>query len=98
MIRDRRSLAWVVSVAVVCLGIAIAVRAIWPGVSDIILPSAGGGFGSVSVAFPMLGSVPFVIGNIALSVLARRRGGRPASIGTLCLWIVGLVAVLTLAV
>jgi hypothetical protein len=98
MIRNRRLLAWVVFVSLVCLGLAVAVRAIWPGVSDFIRPSGGGGFGAVSVAFPMLSSVPFVIGNIALSVLARRRGGRPASIGTFCLWIVGLVAVLTLAV
>jgi hypothetical protein len=94
MIRvDRRFLAWIVSVGLVCLGVVIAVRAIWPGMFP-----AGGGLGAVSLAFPTLSSIPVVIGNIVLSVIARRRGGRPASIGSVCLWTIGIIVVLTLAV
>jgi hypothetical protein len=96
---DRRVLAWVVSLGLSCLGVAIAVRAIWPGVSDVFSSGPGvGGFSFTSVTVPSLISLPFVVGNIALSVIARRRGGRPASIGSLCLWTLGILAVLSLVV
>jgi hypothetical protein len=101
MIRvNRRFLAWIVSVGLVCLGVVIAVRAIWPGMRAVwpgMVPS-GGDFAAFSLAFPTLSTLPVVIGNIALSVVARRRGGRPASIGSVCLWAIGILVVLTLAV
>src|SRR5262245_13337683 len=96
---DRRVLAWIVSVGLGCAGVAIAVRAIWPGVSDVISSGAGGsGLGSVSSGFPSPVVLPLIIGNIALSVIARRRPGRPASIGSFCLWMLGILVVVTLAV
>ena len=95
---DRRVLAWIVSVGLGCAGVAVAVRAIWPGVYDVFSSGAGGGgFASTSVGFPSLVALPFVVGNIALSVIARRRGGRAASIGSFCLWALGILAVLSLA-
>jgi len=96
---DRRVLAWIVSLGLGCLGVVIAVRAIWPGVSDVFWSAPGaGGFSFTSVTFPSLISLPFVVGNIALSVIARRRGGRAASIGSISLWVLGILAVLSLAV
>jgi len=94
---DRRLLAWIVSVSVGCLGAAIAVRAIWPGVSDVLSSSGGGGFAAASVTFPSLVSLPVVVGNLVLSVIARRRGGRAASIGSICLWTVGILVIASLA-
>jgi hypothetical protein len=90
---DRRFLAWVVSVGIGCLGIVIAVRALWPG-----MVQSGGGFGAASLAFPSVISSPFLIGNIVLSVIARRRGGRLASVGSRCLWTLGILVVVSLAV
>src|SRR5215813_10530501 len=91
---DRRLLAWIVSVGLACLGVVIAVRTVWPDMF-----SWGGGFGAVSVGpLPSLGALPFVIGNIALSVIARRRGGRAASIASRCLWTIGIILVAELAV
>jgi len=89
----RRLLAWIVSVGVGCLGVVVAVRAVWPG----LLPP-GGGLGAVSVGFPSLGSLSLVIGNLVLGVIARRRGGRAASIGSFCLWTINILVVFTLAV
>ena len=95
MIRvNRPLLAWIVAVGLGCLGVVIALRAVWPGMF-----SWGGGFGAVSVGpLPSLGALPFVIGNIALSGIARRRGGRAASIGSRCLWTIGTILVAELAV
>jgi len=87
---DRRFLAWAVSVGLGCLGFVIAVRALGPGVFQ-----SGGGLGAVSLAFPSVISSPFLIGNIVLSVMARRRGGRLAA---MCLWTLGLLVVVLLAV
>jgi FtsH-binding integral membrane protein len=97
MIRvDRGLLAWIVSVGVCGLAVAIAVRAVWPGVSDVFSSSGGGGFAAASVAFPSLVSLPVVVGNLVLSVIARRRGGRAASIGSICLWTVWILVIASL--
>jgi hypothetical protein len=81
-------------VGLVCLGALIAVRAIWPGMF-----SQAAGLGAVSLGlFPSLGVLPIVIGNVALSVIARRRGGRAASIGSFCLWTMAVFVLLSLAV
>jgi hypothetical protein len=94
MIRaDRRFLAWVVSAGLGCLGIVIAVRALWPSMFQ-----SGGGFGALSLAFPSVVSSPFLIANIVLSVIARRRGGRVAAVGSQCLWTLGILVVVSLAV
>jgi len=95
MIRvDRRLVAWIVSVGLVCFGALIAVRPLWPG-----LFSQGAGLGAVSVGlFPSLATLPFIVGNIALSVMARRRGGRAASIGSFCLWTIGILVAVSLTV
>jgi|SRR5215813_9619914 len=94
MIRvDRRLLAWIVSIGVGCLAVGIVLREAWPGLFPL-----GGGFGAVSVGFPPLVALPLVIGNIALSVIARRRGGRAASIGSRCLWTLGILVLGSLAV
>jgi hypothetical protein len=90
---NRRLLAWIVFVSLACLGAGIAVHAVWPDMFP-----AGGGLGAVSFGFPSLVGLPFVIGNIALSVIARRRGGRPRSIGSFCLWTLGSLIALSLAV
>src|SRR5215470_17710909 len=90
---DRRLLAWIVSLGLGCVGVAIVVRAILP---DTLLES--GGLGAVSVGFPSLDALPFVVGNIALSVIARRRGGRQRSIGSFCLWTIGILVVVSLAI
>jgi hypothetical protein len=91
---DRRVLAWIVSIGLGCLAVGIVMREAWPGLFPL-----GGGFGAVSVGpLPSLGALPFVTGNIALSVIARRRGGRAASIGSRCLWMIGLIVVATLVV
>jgi hypothetical protein len=90
---DRRLLAWMVSLALGCLGVVIAVRAVWPG----MFPS-GGGLGAVSLAFPSLSALPVVIVNVVLGVIARRRGGRAGTIGSFVLWTIGVLVVVTLAV
>jgi len=100
---DRRLLAWIVSAVLVCIGVFVAVRAVWPfafsgdfaggGVGPV-----GGGGGSVSVAFPSVTALPLVVLNIVLSVIARRRGGRAGSIGSFFLWTIGVVVVVALAV
>jgi hypothetical protein len=90
---NRRLLAWIVSIGLGCLAVGIVMREAWPG-----LFLSGGGFGAVSVGPPSLIALPFVVGNIALSVIARRRGGRAASIGSRCLWTVGILVVVSLAV
>jgi hypothetical protein len=98
MIRvDRRLLAWTVSVGVVLVGGALAVRAVWP---DVLSLSGGSGVGSffTAVSVPSLPGLPLLAANIVLSVIARRRGGRAASVGSLCLWGIGALGVLTLAV
>jgi hypothetical protein len=94
MIRvDRRLLAWIVSLGLGCLGVVIAVRAVWPGMFPF-----GGGLGAVSLAFPSLSALPVVIVNVVLSVIARRRGGRAATVGSFSLWTIGVIVVVTLAV
>ena len=95
MIRvDRRLLAWIVSVGLACVGVVILVRAFWPSMF-----SQGAGLGAVSFGlFPSPGVWPLVVGNTALSVIARRRGGRPRSIGSFCLWTIGILLVLSVAV
>jgi hypothetical protein len=91
---DRRSLAWIVSIGLCCLAVGIVMREAWPG-----LFLSGGGFAAVSVGpLPSLGALPLVIGNIALSVIARRRGGRAASIGSRSLWMIGIIVVAMLVV
>lgn len=97
MIRvDRRLLAWILSLGVGCLGAAIAVRKVWPDVSSLFSSDGGGGLGAVSVGVPSLGLLLVVL-NIVLSVMARRRGGRAARIGSACLWTMGVLLVGTLA-
>jgi len=97
MIRvDRRSLAWVLSIGVGCLGAAIAIREVWPEVSGMFSSPGGGGLGAVSVGIPSLGLL-LVVFNIVLSVIARRRGGREARTGLVCLWTMGVLLVGTLA-
>jgi hypothetical protein len=94
MIRvNRRLLAWIVSIGLGCLAVGIVMRDAWPA-----LWPPGGGFGAISVGFPSLIALPVVIGNIALGVIARRRGGRAASIGSRCLWTIGSLVVVSLAV
>jgi hypothetical protein len=95
MIRiDRRLVAWVVSLGLACLGVVIAVRAFWPG-----MLSQGPGVGAVSLGlFPSLGTLLFLLGNVALSMIARRRGGRAASIGASCLWTIGILVLVSFAV
>jgi hypothetical protein len=94
MIRvNRRLLAWIVSIGLGCLAVGIVMWEAWPA----LLPP-GGGLGAISVGFPSLIALPFVIGNITLSVMARRRGGRAASIGSRCLWAIGILVVVSLAV
>jgi hypothetical protein len=94
MIRvNRRVLAWIVSIGLGCLAVGIVMREVWPGSF-----SSSAGLGAVSFGFPSLIALPFVIGNIALGVIARRRGGRAASIGSRCLWTIGILIVVSLAV
>ena len=96
MIRvDRRLLAWIVSLGVGCLGATIAV---WLYRPFVFSSSGSGGLGAVSFGFPSLSAWPLVIGNLVLSVIARRRGGRAASIGSFCLWTIGILVVITLSV
>ena len=85
---DRRLLAWIVSVAIGGVGGAIAVWAVRRSVF-----SGGGNFGAVTV--PDLAALPFVIGNLVLSVVARRRG---VSTGSFILWMIGILVVVTMAV
>ena len=91
---DRRLLAWIVSIGLGCLAVGILMREVWPGSF-----SSSAGLGAVSLGlFPSLSTLPFIVGNIALSVIARRRGGRAASIGSFCLWTIGILVVVSLAV
>jgi hypothetical protein len=94
---DRRLLAWVVSVGVVLVGGALAVREFWPGLASGVL-GGGGGLGAISVGVPSLIALPILIANLVLSVMARRRGGRAASIGSVCLAGIAVLALFTLAV
>jgi len=92
---DRRLLAWVLSFGVGCLGAAVAVREVWPEVSGMFSSPGGGGLGAVSVGIPSLGLL-LVVFNIVLGVIARRRGGRAATIGLVCVWTMGILLVGTL--
>ena len=95
MIRvERRLLAWIVSIGLGCPAVGIVLWEAWPDLFPL-----SGGFGAVSVGpLPSFTALPFVIGNIALSVIARRRGGRAASIGSRCLWTIGILVVVMLVV
>ena len=88
---DRRLLAWIVSVAIVGVGGAIAIWAVRR--SFFFSGEVGGGFGAVSV--PDLSALPLVIGNLVLSFVARRRG---APTGSVILCMIGILVVATLAV
>ena len=87
---DRRLLAWIVSVAIGAGGVAVA---IWAVRRSVFLSMGMGGFGGLTV--PDLEALPLVIGNLVLSVVARRRG---RSIGSFMIWAMGILVVVTLAV
>jgi len=88
---DRRLLAWIVSAAIVGVGGAIAVWA----VRRSLFFSGGLGSDFSYFTIPDLEALPLVIGNLVLSLVARRRG---RSTGSFVLWIVGILLVGTLAV